>query len=383
MCSLRWFPMMATLIMGLFGLGCGDSETPDATGDTTTSTTTTGPTTTSTITTTTGPATTTSTSTTTTMSTSVLPDPPVSTVEELLALDRPVVAAHAGGDQDYPHSTLYAFEQAAHDGADLLEMDVQLTADGVLIVQHDDTVDRTTETTGRVAEMTLAEIQALDNAYWFIPGNWDNKAQPDADYRWRGVRTGDVEAPPGFTPDDFAVPTFRQVAERFTGWVLNVEIKVQRNADGEDDPATGIAAAEVLAREIDELGIRDSVIVASFNDEVLDAFRTAAPEVATSPGENAMLARFFSGTPLHPNDRVVQIPNLYQGQDVALPGFFGPVQDDGYAIWVWFSGTGVEETTEMYTELFSRGINGVIAGRPAAAVAALQSRLAVDSSEDD
>ena len=59
--------------------------------------------------------------------------------------------AHAGGDQDYPHSTIYAYSQSAAAGADILELDVMMTADGALVVQHDDTVDRTTEATGPVA----------------------------------------------------------------------------------------------------------------------------------------------------------------------------------------------------------------------------------------
>ena len=117
---------------------------------------------------------------------------------ELVALDRPLVIAHAGGDQDYPHSTLYAYTQSALAGSDILELDVMLTADGVLIVQHDDTVDRTTEATGPVAELTLAEIQALDNAHWFVPGLWGDQTRPAAEYVLRGVRTGAVEPPPGF-----------------------------------------------------------------------------------------------------------------------------------------------------------------------------------------
>ena len=66
-------------------------------------------------------------------------------------------------------------------GADVLELDVQLTADNVLIVQHDDAVDRTTEANGPVAERTLAEIQTLDNAYWFAPGRWGDRSRPPKD----------------------------------------------------------------------------------------------------------------------------------------------------------------------------------------------------------
>ena len=303
--------------------------------------------------------------------TTLVPAPDASTIDELLALGRPVVIAHAGGDQDYPHSTVYAYTQSALAGADVLELDVQLTADGVLIVQHDDTVDRTTETSGPVAELTLAEIQALDNAYWFVAGLWGDQTRPDDEYVFRGVRTGEVEPPPGFEADDFRVPTFREVAERFPHHVLDVEIKLQRGPDGEDDPSAGIAAAEVLAAEIAELGREDSVIVASFNDEVLNAFAAMAPGVLISPGLEAMLGGYLADEPLDPAYRVLQAPFTYEGVEVVRPDVVDKVHREGRHLWVWLSGTDVLETEEFYADLLARGVDGVIAGRPALAAAAL------------
>ena len=364
--------------------GCGGSNGDTAPSPVTIDATTTTPApdtstaTTVLVTTTSAPAPTTTTVPAPTTTTVPIPVPAAATIEDLLALDRTIVAAHAGGDQDYPHSTPYAFTQAALAGADVLELDVQLTADGVLIVQHDDTVDRTTETTGRVADMTLAQIQALDNAYWFGPGLWGDQTRPDSEYVFRGVRTGVVEPPSGFSADDFIVPTFRQVAERFEGYVLDVEIKLQRGADGEEDPSTGIAAAAVLAREIAELDRQDSVIVASFDDQAIEAFRQLAPGVPTSPGRDAMTEWFLTGTPLDPADRVLQVPYLYEGQELVTADFVDLVHEGGYDVWVWMSGTDVLETTEFYTELLARGVDGVIAGRPGAAVAALSSIAAQD-----
>ena len=300
------------------------------------------------------------------------PRPEASTLAELVALDRPLVIAHAGGDQDYPHSTLYAFAQSAAAGADVLEIDVQLTADGVLIIQHDDTVDRTTEAAGPVAELTLTEIQALDNAHWFVPGRWGDQTRPEEDYVFRGMRAGDAEPPPGFGPEDFRVATFREVAERFPHHVLNVEIKLQSGPDGEEDPLTGIAAAEVLAAEIAELGREDSVIVACFNDDVLSAFSGFAPSVVTSPGEAALLGWFAAGEALSPQHPVVQVPFTYQGIEVVSPDTVARIHEEGREVWVWLSGTHVVETQEFYADLFSMGVDGVIAGRPAEAVEALQ-----------
>ena len=306
-----------------------------------------------------------------TITTTAVPRPEASTVEDLIALDRPLVIAHAGGDQDYPHSTIYAFTQSVLDGADILELDVQLTADGVLIVQHDDTVDRTTEVSGPVAELTLAEIQALDNAHWFVAGLWGDQTRPASEYVFRGVRTGAVEPPAGFKAEDFRVATFREVAERFPHHVLDVEIKLQRDADGEEDPATGIAVAEVLAAEIAELGREQSVIVAGFNDDVLEAFSRIAPSVATTPGETALVGWFLAGESLDPRHAVVQVPFTYAGIEVVTPDTVARVHSEGREVWVWLSGTDVVETREFYSSLLALGVDGVIAGRPAEAVAAL------------
>ncbi|MYC44953.1 MAG: hypothetical protein F4X49_05270, partial [Acidimicrobiia bacterium] len=300
-----------------------------------------------------------------------VPRPEASTLDGLLALGRPLVIAHAGGDQDYPHSTVYAYAQSVAAGADVLELDVQLTADGVLIVQHDDTVDRTTAATGRVADLTLAEIQALDNAHWFVPGLWGDRTRPAEEYTFRGVRHGAVEPPAGFGPEDFRVATFREVAERFPHHVLDVEIKLQRGPDGEEDPRSGIAAAEVLAAEIAELGREESVIVACFNDNVLAAFRELAPDVATTPATDELVAWWLEGRALDPRYRVLQVPFTYAGIEVVQPDLVDRLHGEGLYVWVWLSGTDVVETREFYADLLGRGVDGVIAGRPAEAVVAL------------
>ncbi len=289
----------------------------------------------------------------------------------LLALERPLVIAHAGGDQDYPHSTIYAYTQSALAGADVLELDVQLTADGVLIVQHDDTVDRTTGTTGQVSALTLQEIQALDSAYWFAPRYWGDQTRPDEEYIYRGVRTGAVAPPEGYEPDDFRVATFREIAERFEDHVLNIEIKIQSGPDGEADPATGVAAAEVLAAEIAELGREDSVIVASFDDDVVSAFSELAPDVAVTPGESSLLGWFTNTSDLDASIAVLQVPYFYLGLQVVNADTVARVHQEGREVWVWFSGTEVIENQDFYSEVLALGVDGLVAGRPTEAVAAL------------
>lgn len=301
--------------------------------------------------------------------------PEANTVAEVLALRRPVVIAHAGGDFEAPHSTMYAFTEAALAGADVLEMDVMLSADRQLVVQHDDTVDRTTDATGRVRDLSAAELGALDNAYWFAGDTWsDQTLDPDA-YLLRGVRTGDRPAPEGYGPDDFRIETFRSVATAFPDHVLDVEIKIPTGDDGQPDLEWAIAGAEELAAEIADLGRIDSVIVVSFDDDVLAAFRAAAPGVATSPGLDTLVA-WYGGAPVEfaPTDLVMQVPPFYAGIEVLTADVVARAHADGFAVWVWMDDTSTQENAEFYVTMLDRGVDGLLVSRPTVAVDVVTSR---------
>jgi glycerophosphoryl diester phosphodiesterase len=82
---------------------------------------------------------------------------------------RPLLCGHRGARAHAPENTLAGFALAAEMGAELIELDVRLTRDGALAVIHDSTVDRTTDGTGRVADLTWDQVQALDAGAWFGP----------------------------------------------------------------------------------------------------------------------------------------------------------------------------------------------------------------------
>ena len=295
-----------------------------------------------------------------------VPAPAASTVGDLLAIERPLVIGHAGGDRSWPHSTMYAFSEAARAGVDVLEMDLQMTADGILVVHHDDTVDGTTGSTGRVRDLTYEELQQLDNGYWWSE-QWPSQDLADGAYPYRGVRAGEVAPPQGYGPDDFRIETFRSVAEAFPDYVLDVEIKTPAGNDGSDDVEFIRRMAVALAAVIEELGRADSVIVASFSDDALAAFREHAPEVATSPGQNALAAWVFASAPLHPSDLVLQVPPSFNGIDLLTEELLAKAADDGLAVWVW-PNEAWQEHPDYYAELMDLPIDGIIAARPAQAV---------------
>ncbi|MBK6326913.1 MAG: hypothetical protein IPF56_13415 [Chloroflexi bacterium] len=88
-------------------------------------------------------------------------------------VERPLVMAHQGGERLYPSNTLRAMQESVALGVDVLEMDIHASSDGVLVVIHDDTVDRTTDGTGAVKEITFAELSQLDAGYY-----WTDDEEP-------------------------------------------------------------------------------------------------------------------------------------------------------------------------------------------------------------
>src|SRR4029079_19401784 len=139
--------------------------------------------------------------------------------------------AHQGGEDEFPSNTMFAFRKAVALGADMLELDVNPTKDGQLVVMHDWKVDRTTNGTGYLTDLTLAQLRTLDAAYNFVPGRNAVSGLPASSYPYRGIRTGQKKPPAGFHPDDFRIPTLDEVLAAFPGVPLNVEIKGQSDTN--------------------------------------------------------------------------------------------------------------------------------------------------------
>ncbi|CAN5309029.1 glycerophosphodiester phosphodiesterase [soil metagenome] len=114
----------------------------------------------------------------------------------------PRVIGHRGTAGTAPENTMISFELAAAIGVDVLETDIHLTKDKRVVVCHDETVDRTTNGTGRIEDMTLAEVQQLDAGYNFCV---------DGEYPYRGMGV--------------IIPEFEELLKDFLDFPLNVETK--------------------------------------------------------------------------------------------------------------------------------------------------------------
>lgn len=279
--------------------------------------------------------------------------------------------AHAGGECEAPTNTLYALKTALQNGADMLEFDVQSSQDGILVVHHDETVDRVTNGSGRLVDMTLAELKQLDSAYDFTPHGGESCGEPNPTSRpLRGIATGEVAPPDGFAANDFRIATVREVLEAFPDVWMSIEIK--------GTPAAAVATATRLAELLREFGRSDDVMIASFDERVTTRFKAAAPEIHTTPGIAGM-ARFLQGDPLLEH-QALQVPPVEGGLIFAAPEPIALAHDQGLPMIVFLQeGT---ETEEMYDLLLDLGVDGVITGRPTAFEAKLRER-GLDQDPDD
>jgi glycerophosphoryl diester phosphodiesterase len=246
--------------------------------------------------------------------------------------------AHAGGENEAPAETMYAFKRAVALGADMIELDVQSTADDQLVAIHNATVDQTTNGTGRVRDLTFDQVHALDAAYNFVPDRSAVPGLPAASYPLRGVRTGDRRPPAGYRPKDFAVPALREVLKAFPHVPLNIEIK----GTSDDDVESFLHNARLLARMLNKTG-RTDIIVTSFNDRAVAAFHELAPQIPLAPGRDGVTAYFLAGVRPVEGTVALQVPVQFSGIPVATREFVARAHADGYAVHVWFSGSAPDD----------------------------------------
>ncbi|MQA75672.1 MAG: hypothetical protein GEU88_15255 [Solirubrobacterales bacterium] len=293
--------------------------------------------------------------------------------------DRFLNIAHQGGEDEAPSNTMYAFKSAMRErGADMLELDVHLTEDGKLVVIHDDTVTRTTDgpadrPASEIRGMTLAEVQSYDAGYWFRPGSYSHDPSiPPADFPFRGVRTGDKPPPPGYTAEDFRIPTLKEVLDTFPTTPVNIEIKIPKAGDPPtDDPALSLPIADALAELLTTPphASRDDLIVVSFAQEPLVEFHSLAPGVGLAPSEAALTAWALNDEPLVPDAVALQVPpfTTVGGLEIDVPAFLlngKQAHAKGYAVHVWTNGA-QDETPESYRRLIDLGVDGIMTTSPA------------------
>jgi glycerophosphoryl diester phosphodiesterase len=246
---------------------------------------------------------------------------------------RPLVFAHRGGCARGPENTVAAFDLGAAAGADGLELDVHLSADGVVVVHHDRTLDRTTSGTGLVAASTAADLARLDAAFHFsVNGSFP--------LRGRGV----------------GVPTLDSVLRRYPDLRIIIEMK-------EDLAELG----DAVARTVRAADAVDRTCAACFGGRAVHAFRRAEPAIATSAC-TAEARRALRHTWCRWPIRNVpwqgyQVPEVAGRLRVVSPRFVRYAHEAGLKVQVWT----VDREDDM-RRLLDWGVDALISNRPDVAV---------------
>ena len=267
--------------------------------------------------------------------------------------------AHQCGAWEAPSSTLFALHRALELGVTGIELDVHATADRHLVVCHDGTVDRTTNSAGPIHAMTLAELRALDNAYWFTPGGDETQGLAPESYPYRGRAPG---------RGDFGVATLGEVLD-----VLDDHPHVALNLDIKQTAPAVEPYEELLAAELAGRRATDRIIVASFLDAATDSFATYAPHIATSGGTLAT-ALFWRAVhegqdPPSSSHVALQVPAT-QGDLVVVDELLViAAHDHAMAIHVWT----INNELEM-ARLLDLGVDGVISDLPTPLVSLVAAR---------
>lgn len=250
-----------------------------------------------------------------------------------IATAAPFIIAHRGGSAAAPENTIEAFDRALHaDGAEGLELDVQLTRDGVPVVFHDETVDRTTDGSGRVDAFDLQDLRRLDAGAAFVAAGGRRP------FAGRGI----------------TVPTLAEVLERYPGTWLSIDLK----------PGDRRAAGAAVAL-IDRFGAGDRVVIGAESRvclRELTALAPALPRFFDRTNAWAFYLRHRTGYWLRyrPPAVSLQIPVVHRGRRLDSPRLIADAHRRGIAVSYW-----TVNDPDLMECLIDRGADGIITDYPA------------------
>jgi glycerophosphoryl diester phosphodiesterase len=246
---------------------------------------------------------------------------------------RPQIFAHRGGCALGPENTFAAFDLGRAAGADGLELDVHLSADGVPVVHHDATLDRTTSQSGPLAARTAAELAQVDAAYRFAR---------DGAFPFRKQGAG--------------IPSLREVLQRYRDIPIVIEMKVNSAQMG-----------EAVARDVRLADAVDRVCVAGYGARSAAAVRAAIPGIARSATHSEVrvaVYRGLAGWPVRDADYgCYQVPERNGLIRIVSPRFIRDAHEAGLKVQPWT----IDEEADM-RRLLAWGVDGLITNRPDLAV---------------
>ncbi len=239
----------------------------------------------------------------------------------------PLVIAHRGGAGLWPENTLFALQEAEKLGADLSEIDIHMTRDGVLVAIHDESLDRTTNAKGLVQDFTFSELKKLDAAY-----HWTNDEGRTYPFRGRGIK----------------IPSLNEIFSAFPKQAISIEIK-------QNDPPIVAALREL----INHYQKTKQVLVSAFNARTMKVVRRLCPKIASAATQVeidrfAKLSKIFLTRPFLLSATALEVPF-----SVVTPHLVKAAHKKNKRVDVWT----VNEIEDMEW-LLALGVDGILTDFP-------------------
>jgi glycerophosphoryl diester phosphodiesterase len=251
------------------------------------------------------------------------------------------VVGHRGAAGVAPENTLPSLRHAVRAGAHAVEFDIQCTSDGQLVVLHDSTVDRTTDGSGRVDEMSLDEVRRLDAGYRFTSNG--GGAFP---FRARGVRIPTLTEAFAEIGDDIPVVLeikSQRAGDRLPGWLSEHDVAARTLVGSFSRSAMEPAAAYLSRRCASEEELRSYVLLGKIG---------------------------LSGASV-PDAEAVMVPERFRGIRIVSPRFVRRTHRHGLGVFVW-----TVNRPDSMRRLWDWGVDGLISNEPGRALRILRERIA-------
>lgn len=238
----------------------------------------------------------------------------------------PRLIAHRGASGTHPENTLAAFRAAALAGAEMIELDLQLSADGVPVVIHDSTLERTTDARGPVAGRTAIQLAALDAGHRFSPDR--RRSFP---FRQAGL----------------GVPQLREVLESLPGVRFTLEIKTP-------DPKLDRPLGELL----ESARARDRVLLAAMEGDVVRRVRKSFPDLPTNFARDEVAA-FLRGGAVPRGANALQVPPQEKLRRIVTGPFVTAAHAAGLEVHVW-----TVNAPDAMRRFLNLGVDGIMTDFP-------------------
>lgn len=249
--------------------------------------------------------------------------------------ERPWVIAHGGAKELWPENTMLAFAGSAALGVDVLEMDIRITKDNELVCHHDADIENMSDGTGKVWDYTYDELLSFNFGEGFV--------DTLGDYPYKNIQVD--------------ITKLEDVFSSFPLYYFVVEIK--------DTEERGELAGDSLRALIERHNLQSRIIVASFDEDVLTAFREVSSNTIPTSASQKESTNFVISAKVqasyfyHPNSVAFQLPTKQSGLNLGRKHIIQAAHRHNMAMHYWT----INDKEEM-RELIENGADGIMTDRP-------------------